>query len=401
MTELYLFDDSAAREFAPFSLTRPASELRAGALLLRERWERAFGVRASGIISDPHLADFEEFGAPPSRASAIPAGAVLANSRLAINLDCQPPDADVWECDGQIAALRLREELPASSFQNAPLELNDLCRAIPEPRVAAIPGRWLDAVWSLISTLPDQLREDIPVLASGAREVRDQVLGDHPVWVDKDAVVEPWVLFDATAGPILVRQGATVRAFTRLVGPCVIGSGSTILGDRVSGCSIGEGCMVRGEISDTIIVGNSNKGHEGFVGHSVLGRWVNLGAGTTTSNLKNTYGRVAIHTPGGLTDTGMTKLGSLIGDHAKTGIGMRLTTGTVIGAGASIAGAAMPGKYVPPFSWGQCDKPGEYDLERFLTTTERVMGRRNVVLGVRARRQLSRAHELSRGERGG
>jgi UDP-N-acetylglucosamine diphosphorylase/glucosamine-1-phosphate N-acetyltransferase len=204
------------------------------------------------------------------------------------------------------------------------------------------------------------------------------------------------VILDASAGGILVRAGATVRAFTRLVGPCVIDGGTTILGDRVSGCSIGPGCMIRGEISDTIVLGNSNKAHEGFVGHSVLGRWVNLGAGTTTSNLKNTYGSVSLATPSGLRDTGQIKLGSFLGDHVKTGIGLRLTTGTVIGAGSSIHGAAMPPKNVPAFSWGEGSALGCYELDRFLRMAERAMGRRGVQLGERAKRQLAAAHAAGR-----
>lgn len=154
--------------------------------------------------------------------------------------------------------------------------------------------------------------------------------------------------------------------------------------------------MIRGEISETIVIGNANKAHEGFVGHSVLGRWVNLGAGTTTSNLKNTYGSVSLSTGHGMCDTGQTKLGSFLGDHVKTGIGLRLTTGTVIGAGSSIHGAAMPPKVVPPFSWGEGTALGCYELDRFLKTAERAMGRRGLTLGERARRQLSVAHALGR-----
>ena len=101
-----------------------------------------------------------------------------------------------------------------------------------------------------------------------------------------------------------------------------------------------------------MFVGHANKGHDGFVGHSVLGRWVNLGAGTTTSNLKNTYGTVALWTPGGVADTGLQFLGTLFGDHVKTGIGLRLTTGCVLGAGANVVDR-MPPKAVAPFAWGE------------------------------------------------
>lgn len=125
---------------------------------------------------------------------------------------------------------------------------------------------------------------------------------------------------------------------------------------------------------------------------------MNLGAGTITSNLKNTYGPVALWTPQGMQNTGMSKLGTFFGDHVKTGIGLRLTTGSVIGAGSNIYGSAMPPKHVPPFSWGQGDTLATYHLDQFLTVAERAMARRGVALGDRGRRQLATAHTRSRSD---
>ena len=167
------------------------------------------------------------------------------------------------------------------------------------------------------------------------------MLGTHAVIIQGEApahrqppaaVIEPHVVFDATAGPIYVAYGAHIRAFTRLNGPCYIGPHTTVAGGEISNCSIGPKCKVRGEISSSIFLGYANKGHDGFVGHSYLGRWVNLGAGTTTSNLKNTYGSVALWTPDGVRSTGLQFLGTLFGDHVKTGIGTMLTTGNGSGS---------------------------------------------------------------------
>lgn len=397
MTALYLLDDAVARAFMPFALTRPCSELRAGAVLIRQRWESAFGAPAAGLIAAEHLVDFEELGAPAVATGTIPAGSIVATARCVAPLGWSAGDADVWLCDGQVAAVRLAKAMDAAELASTDLTA-DLARG--GARQAEASGRWLTAVWDLVATLPQQLSEDVghigPTLSCLTPD-RANVLGSHPVYLERGATIEPFVVFDATAGPILVRSGATIRSFTRLVGPCAIDGGTTILGDRVSGCSIGGGCMVRGEISETIVIGNANKAHDGFVGHSVLGRWVNLGAGTTTSNLKNTYGAVALATPDGLRSTGQIKLGSFFGDHVKTGIGLRLTTGTVIGAGSSLHGAAMPPKDVPPFSWGEGTSLDCYDLDRFLKTAERAMGRRGVTLGERGRRQLATAHALGRG----
>jgi hypothetical protein len=149
---------------------------------------------------------------------------------------------------------------------------------------------------------------------------------------------------------------------------------------------------VHGELSTTIFLGHANKAHDGFVGHSVLGRWVNLGASTVTSNLKNTYGTVQLWTPSGVRETGMQFLGTLFGDHVKTAIGTRLSTGTVLGTGANVFGDAMPPRVVAPFAWGGAIDAPAYRLDRFLLVAERAMARRHITLGDGARRQLTAAY---------
>src|SRR6185437_10317295 len=129
--------------------------------------------------------------------------------------------------------------------------------------------------------------------------------------VEEGAQIGPQVVFDATNGPILIRAGAVIAPFTLLVGPISVGRETQVLGDRVSTSSIGERCKIRGEFSNNIVLGHSNKGHAGFVGHCYLGRWVNLGSLTTTSNLKNTYGPVQLWTPSGVRSTGQQFLGTI------------------------------------------------------------------------------------------
>jgi len=398
VTAFYLYDDARARAIAPFALTRPLGEMRAGAELVRRRWEMAFGTPAAGMVAAPHLEAFEEPGAPPAAPAALPARAVLVNTRCVAPLGWKARDVDVWTCGGEIAAVRLARDTPVAELARGDAPLQAL--GAPGSRVEAVDGRWITAAWSFIADLPAQLREDIAVLgprAAAAQPAGAIVVGAQPIYVEPDAVIEPGVCFDVSAGPVLVRRGATVRAFTRLVGPCVVGDGATVLGDRVAACAIGDGAVVRGELSETIVLGQSNKSHDGFVGHSYLGRWVNLGAGTITSNLKNTYGTVQMWTPNGMQDTGLLKLGTMFGDHVKTGIGLRLTTGSVVGAGSNVYGSIMPPKVVPPFSWGEGRAFDTYRLDKFLETAERAMGRRGVPLGERARRQLSEAYALAAG----
>jgi hypothetical protein len=153
---------------------------------------------------------------------------------------------------------------------------------------------------------------------------------------------------------------------------------------------------VRGEISNSVMLGFSNKGHTGFVGHSYLGRWVNLGAGTTTSNLKNTYGSVQLSTPAGMRETGAQFLGTLFGDHVKTGIGTMLTTGTILGAGANVYGESVSSKYVAPFAWGTDET---YEIAKFIDVARRMMSRRHVELSEAGERMLEDVYAASRGNK--
>ena len=395
MSAPYLWDDARARRFAPFALTRPAGELRAGAVLGRERWERLLGAHVAGFVAAPHLDDFDEPGAPHAVAS-VPAGAVLANARCLPALGRRSTsDAAAWTCGGQVAAVRLAREVGADELR----ALDRLESLGGDGPSVEIEGRWLGEVWELVGCLNDLLAADVRALASELDLVEPPagtpVLGGHEVLVERGATIEPLVVLDATAGPILLRAGSTVSSFTRLVGPCHVGAHSTVVGGRVANVSIGEWCKVNGEVSTTIFHSYANKGHEGFVGHSVIGRWANLGAGTTTSNLKNTYGPVQLWTPDGLRETGLQFLGTLFGDHAKTAIGTRLNTGTVVGAAANVFGAAMPGKMVPPFAWG--GDGARYDADRFLEVAGRVMRRRDVPLTDAMRRQLAAAHREGAG----
>jgi UDP-N-acetylglucosamine diphosphorylase/glucosamine-1-phosphate N-acetyltransferase len=395
MTQLYLYDDARARTFAPFILTRPVSELTSGATLMRERWERVTHCSATGFISAPHLADFEEFNAPPcvSNDDTLPAGAILVNARCAIALNERlDPNDSVWRCEDLVCAVRLSTPLPVAKLTDGTLTLDDLANEITQSSESArlVHGRWITEVWDYIAQLSLQLADDIQALipTTETSSLMYDSIGEHPLIVEEGATVEPYVLFDTTAGPILIRKGATISAFTRLVGPCYVDSGSTILGEMVATCSIGPMSKIRGEIQSSIVLGYSNKGHAGFVGHSYLGRWVNLGAGTTTSNLKNTYGTVQLWTPEGLRNTNQQFLGTLFGDHAKTGIGTMLNTGTVLSVGANVYGSLLPPKYVPPFAWGDKEPYKTFEIEKFLQVVERVMKRRKVELSDKQRRQL-------------
>jgi UDP-N-acetylglucosamine diphosphorylase/glucosamine-1-phosphate N-acetyltransferase len=204
-------------------------------------------------------------------------------------------------------------------------------------------------------------------------------------------------VFDVRHGPILVEDEVEIRAGTRLAGPAAIGARSRLLGGSFEAISTGPHSYLRGEVAETVVLGHSNKAHDGYLGHSYVGKWVNLGAFTTNSDLKNNYRPIKVWTPSGVQDTGELKLGCFLGDHVKTGIGLLLGTGTIMGAGANVYGSQMPPTYVEPFSWGEGDNLGEYRLADFVETAARAMARRGVELDERGRRYLERCWRKGRG----
>ncbi|MGQ0767221.1 MAG: putative sugar nucleotidyl transferase [Gemmatimonadota bacterium] len=383
---LFLYDDAEARLLEPFSLVRPASTLRAGAEIIAQRWSvaLAWSGHDTTMVVAPHLRRFREAALPsPAIEGVLPAGSVIANSRFAPVLRPFGP-GDVFTSGGKLAAVRTTGTLQLAELDGGRRALEELA---PDGATAIeVGGWWIEGAWDLVRHLGAMLASDL------GREIGSLALdspsqggsGDSLVSVEAGASVSPLVAFETAAGPVVIRSGATIAPFTTLIGPCYIGRRTRLTGGRISGSSIGDDCRVQGDLSACVLVGEANKGHDGFVGHSVLGRWVNLGASTVTSNLKNTYGPVSLRLPRGEVDTGMQFLGSLIADHAKTAIGTRLNTGTVIGAGANVFGEGLTPGYIPPFAWGLTGER-RWDIDRFLGVVERVMSRRAVPLGEEGR----------------
>jgi UDP-N-acetylglucosamine diphosphorylase/glucosamine-1-phosphate N-acetyltransferase len=401
-TSLYLFDDAVADGFQPFALTRPVGELLFGAFLLRERAERYWGLPCSGHLSRPTLVGFAEEGAPPvGTTEGIEAGSVtiLQSSRAA--LWGSPP-----LLAHEPATLFLGNEaigwiLPEGYGMPDPETLRNP-KPLPGSVRIEVSGRVLGAPWDLMQENGEQLRMDIPRFFPGyaAEELPGcHILGDGLLSLGSGVTVEPGSVFDLRDGPIRLGDGVTVRAHTRLAGPAYVGEGSTILGGVFSETSIGPVCRIMGEVECSLVLGYANKAHDGFIGHAYLGRWVNLGAFTTNSDLKNNYGEVRVGSLRGPRATGHMKVGCFLGDHVKTGIGTLFNTGTVVGAGSTIFGGAIPPTYVPPFSWGTGDDLTEYRLDKFLEVARIAMGRREVILDERSEETLRLAWESTRKER--
>lgn len=386
--KLFLFDDRIADAWYPFSLTRPVGELLYGAQLLRERLERFAGRPTSASLTRAWLASFREPGAPV----AMPRTAdLVADEKLLLSSRFVPAADQRFEGRGERPLLlRASEEVvgcyvPAghTSPDQAWLEEPGEAPGEGEWEERTVDGRLVDAPWRLVSGNPERLAADLAaeeVHGSEAAALPEgtHMVGDGAVLLGADVHVEPGVLFDTRNGPVKLGDTVEVRTGARLEGPLFVGPATRLLGGSYSCLSVGPECRLRGEIEDSVFLGYSNKAHEGFLGHAYVGRWVNLGALTTNSDLKNNYGPIRLGGPHGEIETRLLKLGSLLGDHVKTAIGTRLNTGTAIGAGANIFGDSMPPKWVPPFSWGGTGDGSVFELDRFLSTSARVFERRAV-----------------------
>lgn len=213
-----------------------------------------------------------------------------------------------------------------------------------------------------------------------------QIIGNkNDIWIHPSVQSTYGVVLNAKTGPIIIDKDCSLTSFTYIEGPFYAGWGSHLDNVRITGGTIlGKGCRVGGEIENSIFGDFTNKHHEGFIGHSVIGNWVNLGALTTTSDLKNNYGEIRLHIPVSRIpqmketpisiSTNKIKFGSLIGDCVKTAIGTMINTGTVIDIGSNVFGGSPP-KYLQPFSWGI--RGHRYELERFLKDCEKIFARRN------------------------
>lgn len=369
MTDVYLLEPPPSTVWFPFADCRPVAELRAGAWLIRERWEAVADGKTEAIFGVPHLRGFVEDAVPPVVPRDRVAGAAIVGRSDFVPSGVRPSlpaDAARLVNDGEAVGWWIPD---GAQFQDEHAEWPEV----------ELEGMLLHGAYDVVTALEHFLVADT---ADFTHERGDPipegstVIGDPADVVLLGAAVERGVTFDTRRGAVVIEQHAYVRGGTRLDGPVYVGPGTEVLGGPIEQCSIGPRCKVRGELNSCVFLGFANKAHEGFVGHSVVGRWVNLGAGTTTSNLKNTYGPVRLSVAGDRLETGRQKLGTLFGDHVRTAIGTFLDTGTVVGAGANVFGEARPPKYIRPFAWGNSGKLVE--REGFLTVASRVMPRREV-----------------------
>jgi len=390
---LCLVEDFAAVQLEPLALTRPVFDLVLGSCTLGEKIARAFGVRAGsgqrGVLVRPHLAavhrERDPHAAVNDRAWMGRGPVVVANGRWVPPADFTAPAVTrpaVGLCDGQPACAWV------GPGQAVALDLHGVDAwfdgMADELECLEVGGEWVTRPWDLVARNADHLVRDFA--ADGRTGVGNRPPSSFALvgpadrlFIHESARIDPYTVFDTTSGPITVEAGAWVQPFTRVEGPCYVGRNTQLFRANLrGGVTLGPNCRIGGEVEATVVHGHSNKYHEGFLGHAYVGEWVNLGAITSNSDLRNDYGEVQVPLGGDPVPTGQSKVGCFIGDHSRTGLGSMINTGTSIGVMCNVlpAGPLLP-KHVPSFSavlYGRV-APG-FPLGKVLETARTVKGRR-------------------------
>ncbi len=364
---LVLVDWPSAKRyhFDPLALSRPIFALRCGMSSLGEKLIRKWQADHVVLIMPPYMeavyrADSYRPVNEIDRIFEPPDDVLFVHGRVKASGWEYPsigPSEVILDSDGELLVARVsRDDLQKLDRSS----LEGLLKSIPEnlPLVEAEVPTW-QYIWDLILANPDQIREDFAAMGrygmEGTVEQPFALRGNaDDLYIAPGALVHPMVVIDVHGGPVYIDTDAEIHPFTRIEGPCYIGRRTILYGAKCrEGNSFGPVCRIGGEVEESIIQGYSNKYHDGFLGHAYVGEWVNLGALTTNSDLKNDYSQVEVILDGRRPiPTGSTKVGSLIGDHTKTSIGTLLNTGAYVGAMALITGTGKPlPKFIPSFAW--------------------------------------------------
>jgi UDP-N-acetylglucosamine diphosphorylase/glucosamine-1-phosphate N-acetyltransferase len=407
-----LFEDTQYGHFLPLAHLRPLYELRCGASTLKEKLVASLPGAEVSLHVRPDLAGFwrEEHSAPsvnalPERDTWFINGRVIADRRLARLVRSRKPRQCAYFREGDLAAFYLEGRNIRALLDRWPQPIG------PED-VAGIPAEPLDCTmaryaWDLVTLTSGEIEKALgtasPAPGKSSVDRRASLLNRKSILIGRGSIVKPGAVLDATHGPVLLGRNVTVLPNAMIEGPAFIGDHTIVkAGAKIyHGTSIGPHCKVGGEVEASVIQSYSNKQHDGFLGHSYLGSWVNIGAGTNTSDLKNTYGHVRVRLGGREIDTGMQFLGLTMGDHSLAGINSMFDAGTVVGVSCNLFGTGIPPKFVPSFSWGGAGRLTLYDLEKAIATARRMMVRREVAMSAAYEARLREHFLMTRDERTG
>lgn len=405
-----IFEDPQHVQLLPLVYTRPVYDLRCGILTLREKIANAYPKANVALLCRPYLADIVRQQNPGLDVNAVREshclfinGRVVADARLPKQIPLRGKDA-IYLSGSTVVAVRLnagRQAVAHHDFSEGfdAAHFAELEKIPVDVRLVSYP-------WDLVRWNGSEITADFESLVArkkGTGKIHPGVhlLNKGKIFVGAGATVMPGVVLDAGKGPIYIDKGATILPNAVLEGPAFIGSGSRIkIGAKIyENTSIGEMCKVGGEVEESIIHSYSNKQHDGFLGHSYLGMWCNLGADTNTSDLKNNYGSVRVVLNGREVDSGMQFVGLTMGDHSKSGINTMFNTGTVVGVSSNVYGAGFPPKTIPSFCWGGAEGLQQFDPDKALDVARRVMLRRSVTMTAADEALLRRVFAVTGNER--
>ena len=371
---LIFFDNKSHETLLPLTYTRPAADLRIGILKISEKWEKISGGVTAGYVSQVHL----------SKKYSIP---VKADLYLASNVI---PEHYLM---AEIKALSIGQKL--ESFGNCIafkstqcfLDLSELNEALAnaEPIESDSTPISVSNAIDIFKHNGDQIQKDIDVLkldTVSSYGAYNTLIGSQ-FYIDSTVKMEG-VTLNSTEGPIYLGKDVEVMEGSVIRGPFAALEHSTVkMASKIYGdTTIGPHCKVGGEVSNSVFYGYSNKGHDGFLGNSIIGEWCNLGADTNSSNLKNNYSNVSVwnYSTESIEHTNEIFVGLIMGDHSKTGINTMLNTGTVVGVSANIYGGDFPPKFIPSFSWGGSSGFQTFNFEKAKEVANKMMQRRGLYL---------------------
>ncbi|HQT90884.1 MAG TPA: GlmU family protein, partial [Candidatus Kryptobacter bacterium] len=400
----------------PLTHFRPAYDLRCGQTTLREKITRAYPDEIFVLHTRDYLRDTVKEKHTGAYVNEVPKDAnrlLLINGRMLFTPEAshkfEYKGVDVAYVDGDalLAVWLSGENLEAyrNSIGKKLVSADDFAGIERKETKGSV---LISYPWELVNRNGAELFSDFAALTRGQPGVLGKVydgallLNASQIHLGKGAKVKPGAVLDAEKGPIYIARDVEVMPHAFIRGPVFIGEGSMIkAGAKIyENTSIGEMCKVGGEVEDSIIHAHSNKQHEGFVGHSYLGEWVNIGAGSNTSDLKNDYGSVKVYNDGSMVDSGLQFVGLTMGDHSKCGINSMFNTGTVVSVCCNIFGTGSPPKYLPAFSWGEAtSKFSVYRPDKAVEVARRVMERRNVVFTRADEELMKNVFELTVQER--
>ncbi len=404
---IVVFEDGAtAGQLFPLNVLRPSWEIRAGLGSLKE-WLTILRTAGYSVALRPRLemqdraceiSGFDDVWQHANEPVIFLNGRVLLAPPIAGSL---PPA--VTDSRGQVLWALVSGETASSLLQLTGTELatalvKHVSGGVQAEQVGMLAA---DFAWDYMVHSPKLLQigmADAGDELLGSRKLQSlpegvHLVGDLPVYIGEGTKLLPTVVLDTSEGPIRLGREVTIEAHCYIKGPLTMGDHGRIKAHSTveHGCSFGPHCRLSGEINETVIQGYSNKQHAGHLGNSHLGEWVNLGADTTVSNLRNDYGHVKVKVDGKLINSGRQFIGLICGDHTKTGINTMFNTGTVVGVGANVYGAGYPTRFIRSFSWGGNDGFHVEPLERTLESARVAMSRRGQALSV-AEEELLRQH---------